>query len=105
MSDVASQYFHGSIHLCISVCLTLRIAVTNNFLQLYILQYQLGNSSYIAVPGGADARNIAICGFEPYTPNNLSLRAVNNFGNGDDYEHAEINTLGEFNSFNTISYV
>lgn len=70
-----------------------------------MLQYNLGNSGYIEIPGGADARDFSICGFEPQTPNNVSLRAVNSIGNGDHYEHEEISTRGELTFYITILHI
>lgn len=64
-----------------------------------ISQYNIGNTSYIDVPGEADAREVAQCGFSPQTKRVLWLRAVNSVGIGDQYEHAEVSTLGEYTGF------
>lgn len=60
-----------------------------------LLQYFLGKSGYRNVPGGAAARNVAVCGFASGIKRDLYLRAVNSLVSGARYEHEAITIQGE----------
>lgn len=57
-----------------------------------ILQYFLGSSGWVDIPGGGDARDTAVCTFTPRTGKNLWLRAVNSADVGETAIKAKIYT-------------
>lgn len=69
------------------------------------LQYWIASSGWINVTGGADAREVASCGWQPNSRENLWVRAINTWGEGNLTVHDFVNTLSEFTHYFNILHI
>lgn len=75
-------------------------------------QVNFVHMNWIKVPGGAKAREIALCGFEPSTTAHFHIQASSTYDDdnrtvlsGNSHFSRDISTLGECSYYNNTMYI
>lgn len=69
------------------------------------MQISIGSEDYVDVPGGADSREAAVCGYASRTENDIAIRAVNTIGAGRRNIIFDMRTRGECEYFITTVHI